>query len=108
FGCGMAAHQGHAVRQPAVRERNVGGGGGAERRRDSGGDAPGDARAGERLDLLAAAPEHVAVAALQARDASAGARVAHEELIDARLLPLIARLLADEHTLGVAPRALED
>src|SRR6201998_1556716 len=104
----VAAHQCHAVREAAMREGYVGARSGAERRRNSGNDAPGDTGGGQGLELLAAAAEDVTVAALQASDPLARAAEADHELIDVRLLRLVAAFLADEHTLGVAARSLED
>ncbi len=62
---------------------------------------------GQQLELLAAAPEHERVTALEPRHALAGARQLQQQLVDPLLLAALAGLLADENALGVAPRALE-
>ena len=63
--------------------------------------------AASSLELLAAAPEHERVTALEPRHALAGARQLQQQLVDPLLLAALAGLLADENALGVAPRAPE-
>src|SRR5450631_2511785 len=61
-----------------------------------------------RLDLFAAAAKYERIAALQARDAQAGARIVNQKLVDARLRRLrIASLLADKDALRIAAGACQ-
>ncbi len=86
---------------PRVRRRRHTGG-------HAGNDLEGHAGRGQRLGLLAAAPEHEGVAALQPHHPLAGPGQLDEQPV--RLLlrqRRRARLLADVAELGVGPRALE-
>jgi hypothetical protein len=69
-------------------------------------DLEGYAGGGQSLGLLAAAPEHERISALEANDALAVARQLHEQRVDLILLHRrCAGFLADVAQLGVRPRA---
>ena len=73
---------------------------------DAGHDLERDAGLAQHQRLLAAAPEHERVAALEAHDAAAGARVLDQQPVDLVLRHLRpAALLADVDQLGVRARA---
>gem|GEM_PF-3377343 len=99
----------HRLREIAMRERDTGIGRAARRRRDAGHHLEGDALGGERVDLLAAAPEDERVAALQAHHALAFAREAHQQVIDVLLRQRVLRaLLAGVDALGLQAHQVED
>jgi len=70
-----------------VGEGQVGGRGGAERGGDARDHGVGDAVRGQHLELLAPAPEHERVTALEACDALALAGEAHQQFVDVRCWP---------------------
>src|SRR5579863_9891782 len=90
-----------------MRERNAGTGGRSERRSDPRHDEAGDALRGEHLELLPSAAEHKGIAALQARDTLARPCQLDQQLVDARLMCVLARLLTDKNPLRIAARSLE-
>ena len=93
----------------AMRQRNPGIGGAADRRRDAGADLERHAMLGQRLDLLAAAPEHEGIAALEAQHALARAGVAHQHGADLLLRRgVVVGALADIDALGLAAHEFED
>ena len=99
----------HRLRAVAVGERDAGVGGAARGRGDAGHDLEGDALGGERLDLLAAAPEDEGVAALEAHDALALLGQAHQQVVDVLLRHRVLRaLLAGVDALGVRAHEVED
>ena len=65
----VAGDHGERGGDAAVGDRDAGGGGGGDRRGDPGHDLERDAGLGQGEGLLAAAPEHERVAALQPHDA---------------------------------------
>ena len=104
----VAGHERNGRGGVAVRDRNARVG----RSRHAGGHAGHDlerhTRRGERLRLLAAAPEHERVAALEAHHALAGPAQFHEQVVGLLLAERgRAGLLAHVAQLGVRPCAVE-
>ena len=93
-------------------DRDAGVGGHSDRRRDAGHHLERDAGGRERFRLLAAAPEDERVAALEANDAFALARLGDEQVVDLLLAEagaaLLRRVLADEDALRFRRRQVEE
>src|SRR5262249_39313747 len=64
---------------------------------------------GEHFDLFTTTSKDERIAALQTRNAQTALRVAHEQLVNARLglVMIAACFLANEHTLRISPCAFE-
>src|SRR5215475_3574192 len=78
----VAVDEGHAVREASMRQGQCGRCGRAERSGDARNDGARDIVPGERLELLASAPEHERVAALEPCNPLARERVAQQQLVD--------------------------
>src|SRR5450755_4145991 len=104
----VAGCESYAMRKLSVGQRNPCRSRRAQRRGYSGHDDVANASRRERLDLFAAAAKYERIAALQARDAQAGARIVNQKLVDARLRRLrISSLLADKDALRIAAGACQ-
>ena len=89
----------------AMRPRHAGVGGAGQRGGDARHHFEGDAVRVQELQLLAAAPEHEGVAALEPHHAAAGARMLQHQRVDAVLADVVVGgLLAHFDELGVAAR----
>ncbi len=87
----MARHHGDRGGQTSVGHRHAGGRRYRHRRGDTRHDLPADSRAPERLNLLAAPPEHEGIATLQPHHRLASPAALHEQGIDLGLAPRPAR-----------------
>jgi len=103
----VPVHEGHAVCQPPVGERQTRTGGCAQRGGDARNDRAGNIVCREHLELLTAAAEHKGVAAFEPCDALTGERVAQQQVVDVLLLSALPRNLADENPLRVTACTLE-
>src|SRR5579863_3678629 len=90
-----------------MSERDTGAGRGAKRGSDARHDEAVDAIRGEHFEFLTSAAEHAGIAALEARDALTLACEVDQQLVDARLMGVLAGLLADEDPLRITARSLE-
>ena len=90
-------------------QRNARGGRGGGGGRDAGDQLHRDPVTAQVVQLLAAAPEHEGVAALEPHDTLAGARLVAQQGVDLVLAErVIALRLADIDALGVAPGPVQD
>ena len=96
----------HCCREPAMGDRYARVGRGGHARCHTGGDLERDTCLAQRQRLLAAAPEHERVAALQPHDAQPGPRASEHQRLGLLLRNrLTAALLAHEQQLGIRARA---